>query len=64
MNEYTNDGRGLDMNIHVSYDTKQITLMRSLITWKDDGKNLKMCIQCNQSSLNKWTPPMKANLGE
>ena len=64
MNEYTNDGRGLDWYIHITYGTKQITLLQSNITWNDDGKNLKLCTQCNQSSSNKWTPPMKSYLGK
>ena len=45
MNEYTNDGSGLDWYIHVTYGTKQITLLQSKITWNENEKYLKLCTQ-------------------
>ena len=45
MNEYANDGSGLDWYIHVTYGPKQRTLLQSIITWNDNEKYLKQCTQ-------------------
>ena len=45
MNEYTNVGSCLDWYIHVTYDTKKITLLQSKITWNDNEKYIKLCTQ-------------------
>ena len=43
MNEYANDGSGLDWYIHVTYGTKQITLLQSKITC-NEMRNTSNCV--------------------
>ena len=45
MNEYANDGSGLEWYIHVTYGTKQITLLQTKITWNENENYLKLCTQ-------------------
>ena len=51
MNEYTNDGRGLDWYIHITYATKQITLLQSKTTWNDSTISLHRTYSSYESEI-------------